>query len=87
MDAIQHALHRHTSDLRALVHDQYLLDLDGLHVFADMIQTAVAFVSAIDFHVTCAKNAQSFRYCRPTVTASASVSSRPFYVAPVCATP
>ena len=39
------------------------------------MQTAVAFVSAIDFHVTCAKNAQSFRYCRPTVTASASSSS------------
>ena len=78
MDAIQHALHRHTSDLRALVHDQYLLDLDGLHVFADVMQTAVAFVSAIDFHVTCAKNAQSFRYCRPTVTASASSSSSSF---------
>ena len=74
MDAIQHALHRYTGDLRALVHDQYLLDLDGLHVFADAMQTAVAFVSAIDFHVTCAKNAQSFRYCRPTVEATASSS-------------
>ena len=76
MDAIQNALHRHTSDLRTLVHDQYLLDLDALHVFADAMQTAVAFVSAIDFHVTCAKNAQSFRYCRPTVTASVSASLR-----------
>jgi DNA mismatch repair protein MutS len=72
MDAIQHALHRHTGDLRAMVHDQYLLDLDGLHVFADAMQTAVTFVSAIDFHVTCAKNAQTFRYCRPTVEATAS---------------
>ena len=74
MDAIQHALHRHTGDLRRVVHDQYLLDLDALHVFADTMQTAVAFVSAIDFHVTCAKNAHTFRYCRPTVEASATAS-------------
>ena len=76
MDAIQHALHRHTSDLRALVHDHYLLDLDALHVFADAMQTAVAFVSAIDFHVTCAKNAHTFRYCRPTVESSPTASLR-----------
>jgi DNA mismatch repair protein MutS len=74
MDAIQHALHRHTGDLRRVVHDQYLLDLDALHVFADAMQTAVAFVSAIDFHVTCAKNAHTFRYCRPTVEATATAS-------------
>lgn len=75
MDATQQALHRWTTELQTMVHDQYLLDLDSFHIFADVMQTAVTFVATIDFHVTCAKNAHTFHYCRPTVTTDSQASS------------
>lgn len=58
----QQELNSLTSDLKTLVKEQYLKDLEEFHVFSEMMETIVDFIGRIDFHVTCAKNAIQYHY-------------------------
>ena len=67
MDSRQQDLHRWTSAHARTVNEKYLADLDTFHAFTEDMVGLVQFISQLDFHVTCAKNAKQYRYCRPVV--------------------
>lgn len=72
MDSFQQELHQLTNELKTVVNETYMSDLSSFHVFSDQMKDIVSFISKFDFHVTCAKNAKLYNYCRPIVTPGSS---------------
>ena len=69
----QQELNSLTSDLKTLVKEQYLKDLEDFYVFSEMMEKIVDFIGRIDFHVTCAKNAIQYHYVCPKIVGEDSM--------------
>jgi len=76
MDSIQQEIHSLTTELKEIVNERYLLDLKSFQAFTEDMINIVAFISKIDFHVTCAKNAKTFKYCRPIIESGDKISGK-----------
>ena len=66
----QEELHSLTSELRLLVKDQYIKELELFDMYQEMMGDIVTFIKYVDFHVTCAKNAVNYNYKKPIVNES-----------------
>lgn len=69
----QQELHHLTSELKTLVKEQYLKDLEQFQSFSEMMEDIVKLIGTIDFHVTCAKNAVNHNYIRPSIIGTESM--------------
>ena len=69
----QQELHHLTSELKTLVKEQYLKDLEQFQSFSEMMEDIVKLIGTIDFHVTCAKNAVNHNYIRPKIVGTESM--------------
>lgn len=67
MDTLQQQIHTQTAELRALVKEQYLIDIASYVSYAPFMERLVTFIATLDVGVTSAKHADTFRYTRPIV--------------------
>ena len=63
----QEELHSLTAELKLLVKDQYIKELESFDIYQEMMGDIVTFIKYVDFHVTCAKNAINYNYTKPTI--------------------
>ena len=66
----QEELHSLTAELKLLVKDQYIKELESFDIYQEMMGDIVTFIKYVDFHVTCAKNAINYNYTKPTINNS-----------------
>ena len=75
MNQKQTELHEKTSELKSLLKQKYMEDLDLFQPFSEIMNQIVSFIAQIDFHVTCAKNALSYHYSKPCLSGNQSFLS------------